>query len=62
MDESTLATKADLAAQENRLLERIEKVETNLLNAFRVWARRSDTRMKANSILVNSFDERLGEL
>lgn len=47
---------------EVRILERIEKSETNLLNAFRSWARRSETRTKANSILVNSFDERLGDL
>ncbi|MGH9609411.1 MAG: hypothetical protein ACRD34_07005 [Bryobacteraceae bacterium] len=40
----------------------MEKVETHLLTEFRVWARRSDTRVKANTILINSFDERLGDL
>ena len=47
---------------EERLLQRIEKVETNMLTAFRMWARRSDARQKTTTVLVNSFDERLGNL
>ncbi|HEX4807710.1 MAG TPA: hypothetical protein VH325_02195 [Bryobacteraceae bacterium] len=46
------ATNADLtgaiASLEERVLERLEKVETNMLTAFRTWARRSDTRQKAS--------------
>lgn len=56
------ASKDDLNSLEERLLLRIEQAETNLLTAFRTWARRSDTRQKASSALVNSFDERLGDL
>ena len=77
MNDGTPATKAQLDALEERLLEktetqldgleerllaRLEKAETHLLTEFRLWARRSDTRQKATSILVNSFDERLGDL
>ncbi|MDQ2841138.1 MAG: hypothetical protein M3Y72_08905 [Acidobacteriota bacterium] len=66
MADATPVTKAELNVElnkvEERLLQRIEKVETNLLTAFRTWARRSDTRQKATSTLVNSFDERLGDL
>jgi hypothetical protein len=54
--------RTELFALEVRLLERIEKVETHMLTEFRLWARRSDTRQKASTILVNSFDERLGDL
>ncbi|MGH9638713.1 MAG: hypothetical protein ACRD3Y_01520 [Bryobacteraceae bacterium] len=54
--------RTELSAIEMRMLERMEKVETHLLTEFRVWARRSDTRVKANTILINSFDERLGDL
>jgi hypothetical protein len=54
--------KIELSALEVRMLERIEKVETHMLTEFRMWARRSDTRQKASTILVNSFDERLGDL
>ncbi len=38
-----------LNEQDNRLPQGIEKSETNLLTAFRTWARRSDTRQKATS-------------
>jgi hypothetical protein len=58
-DDNAPATKADLAATRIELLERIEKIETNLLRAFRNWAAGSETRMKVNTLLVNSFDERL---
>jgi len=40
-------TKADLVAVEERLLERIEKSETNLLKAFRNWAVRFETRFQS---------------
>ncbi len=66
MADATPVTKAELKVElnelENRLLQRIEKVETNLLTAFRTWARRSDTRRTPTTILVNNFDERLGNL
>ena len=59
MAENDPVTKADLSALEERLLERLEKSETNLLKAFRNWAVRFESRFKANEILVRSFDERL---
>jgi predicted nucleic acid-binding Zn-ribbon protein len=34
-------------------------METRLLSEFRRWAQGSESRGKANTILVNSFDERL---
>ncbi|HTU47036.1 MAG TPA: hypothetical protein VMF91_18385 [Bryobacteraceae bacterium] len=37
----------------------MEKIETNLLRAFRNWATGSETRVKVNEILVHSFSDRL---
>jgi len=51
--------KTELGALEERVLERMEKVETNLLRAFRNWATTAETKLKVNDILVRSFDERL---
>lgn len=42
-DNNAHVTKADLEALEERLLERIEKVETNMLRAFRNWATGAET-------------------
>jgi hypothetical protein len=35
--------KAELGTLEERMLERIERVETNLLRAFRNWATSAET-------------------
>ena len=51
--------RTEIDALEERLLERMEKIETNLLRAFRNWATGSETRMKVNEILVHSFSDRL---
>ena len=48
-----------LDALEERLLERIEKVQTNMLRAFRNWATGSETRLRVNELLVHSFNDRL---
>ena len=53
------ATKADFGALEESLLQRMEKIETNLLRAFRNWATSAETKLKVNDVLVRSFDERL---
>jgi len=53
------ALRTEIEALEERLLERMEKIETNLLRAFRNWATGSETRMKVNEILVHSFSDRL---
>jgi hypothetical protein len=44
---------------ENDLLERIEKTETTLLKEFRKWAISFESRFRANEILVGGFNERL---
>ena len=66
MPENTPATKADVtnAIQDLRieLLERLEKVETNLLTAFRNWSRGAEAHQKVNDILVRSYDDRLAAL
>jgi hypothetical protein len=56
------ATKADLEALETRLLERVEKTETNLLREFRKWAISFESRFKANEALVTGFAERMTSL
>ena len=62
MPEDTPATKADLEQVRIELLERIEKVETNLLTAFRNWSRGLETRHKVHDILVHSYDDRIAAL
>jgi hypothetical protein len=66
MPEDTPATKADLkgAIQDLRteLLERLEKVETNLLTAFRNWSRGAEAHQRVNDILVRSYDDRIAAL
>ncbi len=54
--------KTELETLRIELLERFEKVETNLLTAFRTWARGSEAHQKVNDILVHSFDDRLTAL
>jgi hypothetical protein len=56
------ATKADLAAQEIRLLERLEKTETTLLREFRKWAISFESRFRSTEVLVTGFSERLASL
>ena len=66
-------TKADLAAaleaSETRILERVERVETNLLSAFRQWSARFETRIGVHTMEIQGLDvrfamveERLAEL
>ncbi|HEX3680913.1 MAG TPA: hypothetical protein VHU83_00120 [Bryobacteraceae bacterium] len=66
MPDDAPATKADVtnAIQDLRieLLERLEKVETNLLTAFRNWSRGAEAHQKVNDILVRSYDDRLAAL
>jgi hypothetical protein len=62
VDDNVPAIKADLNALERRILERIEKSETNLLLAFRRWSVSAETHQKVNDLLVRSFDDRLGNL
>lgn len=56
MNDDTPATKADLAQQEDRLLQRIERVETNLLSALCCDASGSEARQKATSALAQLRD------
>jgi hypothetical protein len=48
---------SDALAQ--RISERLEKMEAKLLREFRKWAVSSDSRFRANEILVGGFNERL---
>ncbi len=47
MADNTPVTKADLEALEERLLERIEKIETNILRAFNSIPLASTTHLRA---------------
>jgi hypothetical protein len=49
----------DLQALEDRLLARIEKVETSLLIAFHGWARPMAVRVNNVTTIVMGFEERL---
>jgi len=61
--DENLVTKADLQAgleaPQEMLLERIERMETTLLQEFRKWAISFRSRFRANEILVGGFNERL---
>ena len=63
MPDENLVTKADLQAgleaTQEMLLERIERMETTLLQEFRKWAISFRSRFRANEILVGGFNERL---
>ncbi len=48
-----------LVEMEGRLNARIEKAETNLLTAFRGWARSMEIRVRGVSSVTAGFDERL---
>jgi len=57
--ENDYATKRDLEAFKETLLERIEKTETTLLREFRKWAISFESRFRANEVLIGGFNERL---
>ena len=59
MPENDYATKGDLEAFKETLLERIEKTETTLLREFRKWAISFESRFRANEVLIGGFNERL---
>ena len=59
MPENDYATKRDLEAFKETLLERIEKTETTLLREFRKWAISFESRFRANEVLIGGFNERL---
>jgi exonuclease VII small subunit len=59
MDEET---KKHLDAMEMRLLERLERSETNLLKAFRKWAAPIDANLRVNKAYSLGFDDRLAAL
>ena len=48
-----------LQDMEQRVYDRIEKTETNLLKAFHKWARPMELRVNGMTTLVTGFDERL---
>ena len=56
------AVTAAVSASEERMLERIEKVETTLLKEFRKWAVRFETPFRANEVLISGFNERLSSV
>jgi hypothetical protein len=52
-------TKAELEATKVELLERLEKVETNLLKEFRKWAIPVQSAVKVHQAYAVGFDARL---
>jgi hypothetical protein len=57
-----VAVKAEVDSLENRLLERLERSETNLLREFRKWALSFESRFRATEVLVGGFNERMVSL
>lgn len=54
------ATKGDLVALEERMVERIEMMETRLLTEFHRWSQTYEVRVRGVSSAVAQFDDRLG--
>ncbi|MBV8675353.1 MAG: hypothetical protein JOZ33_18155 [Acidobacteriaceae bacterium] len=43
----------------DRVLERLDKLETTLFKEFREWAISFESRFRANEVLVSGFNERM---
>ena len=43
----------------DRVLERLDKLETTLFKEFRKWAISFESRFRANEVLVSGFNERM---
>jgi len=57
--ENDYATKAEAAATQLRLLERLDKLETTLVKEFRKWARSFESRVRVNELTVAGLHERM---
>lgn len=55
-DNSSPATKQDLAAMEERLIERIERTETKLLTEFHKWASPAEARSRTHTAALRAID------
>jgi hypothetical protein len=51
-----------LEQQKFEMLERVEKVETTLLNEFRKWAVRLETHVKVHDLEISGLNQRLSFL
>jgi hypothetical protein len=54
--------KTELAALEEAILERVERVETTLLREFRKWSMRIEASLKVDHIEIAALKERLAFL
>lgn len=57
--ENDYATKAEAAATQLRLLERLDKLERTLVKEFRKWARSFESRVRVNELTVAGLHERM---
>jgi hypothetical protein len=58
LDKLAEAIDTDLNEMKIELLERMERTETNLLNAFRQWSLRFETRVGIHSTELSGLDSR----
>ncbi|MGH9584022.1 MAG: hypothetical protein ACRD4O_13930 [Bryobacteraceae bacterium] len=52
----------ELSARKVGIFERLDRLEAEFVAEFRMWTRRFDARQESITVLVSSFDRRMGDL
>ena len=61
-DKNRPATKGDLEELENRLVEKMRDMQTEVLRVFHNWARPAEVKLRSHEERITLLEERISEI